>query len=105
MAKARGFSLYDIEQFLRDAGAERVNEEAVTALERELEDTVKELASEAQVYANYAGRKRLINGSDIAMVKSNGRSALAKRRAALVRGHGGRAARMRFKVRRHADWE
>ena len=33
----RGFSLYDIEQFIREAGAEKVTEDAVMNLERELE--------------------------------------------------------------------
>jgi histone H3/H4 len=63
--KKREFSLYDIEQFLRDAGAERVNEKAVISLENELEDTVRVLVENASVYASYAGRKRLINNSDV----------------------------------------
>ncbi len=67
----REFSLYDIEQFLREAGAEKVNERAVISLEKELEDTVKELVAEASVYANYAGRKRLIKRSDIVMLHRN----------------------------------
>lgn len=61
------FSLYDIEQFLRDAGAERVNEKAVQSFEEELESTVKELVDEAEVYAKYAGRERLVTNSDIDM--------------------------------------
>ena len=32
----REFSLYDIEQFLREAGAEKVTEDAVLNLEKEL---------------------------------------------------------------------
>ena len=67
----REFSLYDIEQYLRDAGAEKVHERAVISLEKELEDTVKELLAEASVYANYAGRKRLIKRSDISMLRRN----------------------------------
>lgn len=66
----REFSLYDIEQFLREAGAEKVNEKAVLSLEKELENTVKELLAEASVYANYAGRKR-IKRSDIVMLHRN----------------------------------
>jgi histone H3/H4 len=62
------FSLYDVEQFLKDAGAERVSERAVISLERELQDTVNGLVNEATFYANYAGRKRLINLSDINLV-------------------------------------
>ena len=71
MAKRHSFSLYDIEQFLRDAGAERVNEKALLSLERELQDTLDSLINEASVYANYAGRKRLIKSSDIALTKHN----------------------------------
>lgn len=67
MGKKRVFSLYDIEQFLRDAGAERVTEKAAISLERELQDTVTGLISEATFYANYAGRKRLVNQSDLAL--------------------------------------
>lgn len=65
MNNKRVFSLYDIEQFLKDAGAERVKEKAVVSLAQELEDTVKELVDDAQVYANYAGRTKLIKSSDI----------------------------------------
>jgi histone H3/H4 len=85
LAKSRGFSLYDIEQFLRDAGAERVNEGAIVSLERELEDMVGEIINEAQVYANYAGRKKLITASDVRLTSSNGRSRLVRRRAVLGR--------------------
>ena len=63
----RRFSLYDIEQFLRDAGAERINEKAVQSFEEELESTVKELVDGAEVYAKYAGRERLVTNSDIDM--------------------------------------
>jgi len=76
----REFSLYDIEQFLREAGAERVNERAVLSLEKELEDTVKELLAEASVYANYAGRKRLIKRSDIVLLHRNRNGLKARRR-------------------------
>lgn len=65
MVKTRVFSLYDIEEFLKEAGAERINERAVVTLERELENTVKELVSGAQIYANYAGRRTRIEESDI----------------------------------------
>lgn len=79
LAKTRGFSLYDMEQFFKDAGASRVNEKAVVSLEQELNDTVKELVAEAQLYANYAGRKRIIRKSDIAFAR--GRGTRATRRA------------------------
>lgn len=79
MGKNRAFSLYDIEQFLKEAGAERINERAVVSLEEELESTVKELVDEAQVYANYAGRTRLIKSSDIRLVSEIGRAAPGKK--------------------------
>lgn len=75
LVKQRGFSLYDIEQFIREAGAEKINEKAVVSLEKELEDTVNELVNEASMYANYAGRKRLINISDIELANSKGKRA------------------------------
>ena len=65
--KKRAFSLYDMEQFLKDAGAEKVHEKAIISLERELQDTVNTLLEEAYVYANYAGRRCVINASDIAL--------------------------------------
>lgn len=64
-AKTRVFSLYDIEEFLKEAGAERISEKAVVTLEHELENTVNDIVSEAQLYANYAGRKTRIEESDI----------------------------------------
>lgn len=75
MARKKVFSAYDIEEFLKDAGAERVNEGAVISLSKELENTVNELVSEATFYANYAGRKRLIKDSDIMMA---GRKAVGR---------------------------
>ncbi len=69
MVKQRSFSLYDIEQFLKEAGAEKINEKAVITLEQELEQTVKELVGEASFYANYAGRKTVIKCSDLALVQ------------------------------------
>ncbi|MCW6160053.1 MAG: hypothetical protein LVQ95_03135 [Candidatus Micrarchaeales archaeon] len=79
--KNRAFSLYDIEEFIREAGAEKVNERAVVSLEQELEDTVKELVDEAKVYANYAGRKSIITDSDIELAdgaKRSGRVPVAR---------------------------
>jgi histone H3/H4 len=70
LVKKRVFSLYDIEEFLRDAGAERVTEGAVISLERELQNTVDGLVREAAFYANYAGRKRTINASDVGLVNN-----------------------------------
>ena len=75
LAKQRGFSLYDIEQFIREAGAEKVNEKAVLSLEMELEDTVNGLINDASMYANYAGRKRLITLPDIELAKGHSKHA------------------------------
>ena len=79
MGKNRAFSLYDIEEFLKEAGAQRINEGAVESLEEELDATVKELINEAQVYANYAGRKRLIKRSDVRLANEIGRSGTRSR--------------------------
>ena len=86
--KTRGFSLYDVEEFLREAGAEKINDNAVKSLEDELEETVKEMVGAARVYANYAGRRTVIKRSDIELAGSSqgrGRSivynAPARRRA------------------------
>ncbi|MDE1865729.1 MAG: hypothetical protein KGH94_03805 [Candidatus Micrarchaeota archaeon] len=61
-----------MEQFFRDAGAPRVNEKAMVSLEKELNDTVKELVEEAQLYANYAGRRK-IRSADIAFARVRGK--------------------------------
>ena len=68
----RTFSLYDIEQYLRDAGAEKINEKAVLSFEEELESTVTGIVSEAQVYANHAGRSMLIKREDLELVGFGG---------------------------------
>ena len=65
----RGFSLYDIEQFIREAGAEKVTEDAVMNLERELEKLTEKLTNKAMRYANHAGRKKLIKKEDVALAK------------------------------------
>lgn len=65
----RGFSLYDVEQFIREAGAERVTEDAVLDLERELERLTERIAQKALKYANHAGRRKLIRRSDIVLTK------------------------------------
>ena len=70
MQKVRGFSYYDVEQFLREAGAEKVNEKAVMSFKEELEQEVKELIGEAEICATYAGRKSLIKCSDIDLASS-----------------------------------
>ena len=87
MGKKRVFSLYDIEQFLKDAGAEKVTEKAAISLERELQDTVNGLVSEATFYANYAGRKRVINNSDLALARNvgNGKRSMVGKRGRIRR--------------------
>lgn len=61
----RAYSLYDVEQFIREAGAERVTEDAVLDLEHELEKLTEALASKAVRYAAHAGRRKVIKKSDV----------------------------------------
>ncbi|MEM3228402.1 MAG: NFYB/HAP3 family transcription factor subunit [Candidatus Micrarchaeaceae archaeon] len=68
---ARQFSLYDIEHFIREAGAERVTEDAVERLEKELERLAEMLTDKAVVYAKHAGRSALIRKSDVLLAKGN----------------------------------
>ncbi|MEM3841682.1 MAG: hypothetical protein QXN59_03250 [Candidatus Micrarchaeaceae archaeon] len=63
----KGFSYYDVEQFLKEAGAERINEKAIMSFKEELEQEVKMLLSEAEICATYAGRKSTIKPSDISL--------------------------------------
>lgn len=65
MLGERAFSLYDVEQFIREAGAERVTEDAVRDLEKRLEKLTETLANKAMRYAAHAGRKRTINKQDV----------------------------------------
>jgi histone H3/H4 len=65
----RKFSLYDVEQFLREAGAERVTEDAVLNLERQLEKLAERMAHNAIGYARHAGRKKLIKRSDVLLLR------------------------------------
>lgn len=53
-----------MEQFIREAGAERISEDAVLDLEMELENFADSIAQEAIKYAEHAGRK-LIKSEDI----------------------------------------
>jgi histone H3/H4 len=69
MGVRRKFSLYDIEQFLREAGAERVTEDAVMDLEKEIERLADRIANKAVRYAAHAGRKRLIKREDILLTR------------------------------------
>ena len=67
----REFSLYDVEQFLREAGAEKVTEEAVLNLERELAKLADKVTNKAVRYAAHAGRKKLIKKEDILLTRMN----------------------------------
>ncbi|VVB76902.1 DNA-binding protein HMf-1 [uncultured archaeon] len=67
----RAFSLYDMEEFLREAGAERVTEDAVLNLEKELEKLTESVANRALRYAAHAGRRKLINKNDVMLTRSS----------------------------------
>lgn len=96
--KKRGFSPYDIEGFLKEAGAEDVNEKAVFCLKGELEELTKELVESAQAYANYGGRQSLIKRNDVLLAKTNTGVVLVG-----VNGHNRlQKAHPRKRVRKHA---
>ena len=61
--------MYDIEAFIREAGAEKVTEDAVLNLERELEKLAESVANRAAKYAAHAGRHRLIKKNDVLLAK------------------------------------
>ncbi len=65
----RSFSLYEIEQFIREAGAEKVTEDAVRDLEREIEKLANSITKNAMKYAEHAGRKKLIRTSDVMLTR------------------------------------
>ncbi len=69
MGANKEYSLYEIEQFIREAGAERVTEDAVRDLEREIERLTKVLTKKAITYAEHAGRRKLIRTSDILLTQ------------------------------------
>ncbi len=64
------FSLYDVEQFIREAGAEQVTEDAVVNLELELERLTKKIAGKASVYAKHAGRKKFVKRADLLLTRN-----------------------------------
>ncbi len=68
----RKFSLYDIEQFMREAGAERITEDAVIDLEKEMERLAEKISNRAMRYAEHAGRRKLIRKEDIMLTQRNG---------------------------------
>lgn len=65
--------MYDIEQFIREAGAEKVTEDAVLNLERELEKLAETVGNRAIQYAAHAGRRRLIKKNDVLLARPSRR--------------------------------
>lgn len=59
MSKARVLSLFDSDEFLRSAGAERVGEDASRKLAEVLEDSATRIVFQAKILAGHAGRKSL----------------------------------------------
>ena len=72
MVEKRVFSLYEIEQFIREAGAEKVTEDAVRDLEKEIERLANSITKKAIRYAGHAGRTKLIRTSDVLLTKDLG---------------------------------
>jgi histone H3/H4 len=72
MVEKRVFSLYEIEQFIKEAGAEKVTEDAVRDLEREIEKLANTITKKAIRYAEHAGRTKLIRTSDVLLTKEMG---------------------------------
>ncbi|OIO24743.1 hypothetical protein AUJ65_00845 [Candidatus Micrarchaeota archaeon CG1_02_51_15] len=56
----RVLSLFDMDRFLRNAGAERVGEDASIKLCQLLEDSAEEVIAKAKVLARHAGRNNVI---------------------------------------------
>lgn len=56
----KAFSLYDADKLLRQAGAERIDENASKKLCELLEDSGKEIMLKARMYARHAGRKEIV---------------------------------------------
>jgi histone H3/H4 len=71
MVEKRAFSLYDMEQFIKEAGAEKVTEDAVRVLEKEIEKLASTIAKNAMVYAGHAGRRKLIRSSDVILANDS----------------------------------
>jgi len=53
------FSLFDMDAMLRNAGADRVSEDASIKLSEVLEDSGKRIVAKAMVYARHAGRSKI----------------------------------------------
>lgn len=56
----RVFSMFDMDDFLRDAGAERVDESASAKLGELLEDNGSAVLFRAKQLARHAGRRRVL---------------------------------------------
>ncbi len=65
------FSLLDIDQFLRNAGAERVGEDASRKLSEILEDTGVRVMEQARVLAYHAGRKQITRDDVLLAARMN----------------------------------
>lgn len=53
------FSLFDMDKILRSVGAERIDEHASRKLREFLEDSAKDIAFKAKIFARHAGRKHV----------------------------------------------
>jgi histone H3/H4 len=63
----KSFSLYEMEQFIREAGAEKVTEDAVLRLEVEIEKLAEQMTERSRMYAQHAGRKT-IKADDVRLI-------------------------------------
>lgn len=68
----KNFSLYEMDEILRKAGAERIDEKASKKLRDILEDSGCELVAKAKIYAKHAGRN-FVNGEDIRLAATHNR--------------------------------
>ena len=68
----QSFSLYDMDGLLREAGAERVSEDASKKLAEFLEDDAKRILFKAGVYAKHAGRKNIMK-KDVVLAAKHSR--------------------------------
>lgn len=72
------FSLWDMDNCIREAGAERVCETASEKLDSVLAKHADEILFNATIYANHAGRKKLCR-ADIMLAARHLRIAAKKR--------------------------
>lgn len=74
MACKAELSLFDMDDFIRGAGAERVSECASRKLREILEDQAQEVVFQAKLLARHAGRNR-VTRDDILLAATLARSA------------------------------